>query len=245
MVDGLSPPPPLADLLARGALALFLDFDGTLIDIAPRPDAIRVPGSLSARLRSLSERLDGRLALISGRSIEDLERHCGSLPMALAGSHGADLRPTGRPSDPTSVAGLPHFVVSEVEQFAAREALVFEGKPHGAALHSRELAEKEDMALLFMESLAQRHGLMVKRGKFVAELVRPGAHKGAAVAALMQQPPFAGAAPVFVGDDVTDEDGFAAAIERGGFGVAVGERRSERAAYRLSDPAAVHDWLNL
>jgi trehalose 6-phosphate phosphatase len=96
-----------------------------------------------------------------------------------------------------------------------------------------------------LDDLAARHGLAVKRGKFVAELVRPGADKGAAVRAFMSAPPFAGAMPVFVGDDVTDEDGFAEAMRHGGLAITVGPRDSRLAAYGLADPSAVHHWLGL
>ncbi|QYU71248.1 hypothetical protein J4558_01785 [Leptolyngbya sp. 15MV] len=96
-----------------------------------------------------------------------------------------------------------------------------------------------------MDELAARHGLKVKRGKFVAELVRPGADKGAAVRAFMAEMPFAGSRPVFIGDDVTDEDGFAAASEQGGLAITVGPRDSRLARFGLADPSAVRDWLGL
>src|SRR5690606_23919201 len=84
--DHLKPPPPLADLIHPRPIALFLDFDGTLVEIADTPDSIVVPDSLSARLDVLSDRLGGRLALVSGRGIEDVERHCGTIAVAIAGS---------------------------------------------------------------------------------------------------------------------------------------------------------------
>jgi trehalose 6-phosphate phosphatase len=96
-----------------------------------------------------------------------------------------------------------------------------------------------------MDDLASRHGLAVKRGKFVAELVGAGADKGAAVRAFLADEPFAGARPVFVGDDVTDEDGFAGALAAGGLAITVGPRDSARATHGLADPAAVHHWLGL
>ncbi|MEC8836191.1 MAG: trehalose-phosphatase [Pseudomonadota bacterium] len=99
--------------------------------------------------------------------------------------------------------------------------------------------------MAFAEEFAASRELCVTSGKGVAELVRPGATKAAAVEAFMQVAPFAGAAPVFIGDDVTDEDGFAGAIEHGGFGIAVGERPSEKARYGLDSVAAVHHWLEI
>lgn len=237
-------PPPLSELVARGPLALFLDFDGTLVEIAGSPDAIVVPVDLSDRLSALSDRLGGRLALVSGRGIVDVESHCGTLAIAVAGSHGAARRMAGS-RDTGLLEPLPAAVVAEIEQFALANAVAFERKPHGAALHSRGAPEREDDCLAFMVALAGQHGLVAKRGKMVVELVQPGADKGAAVDAFMALDPFAGATPVFVGDDITDEDGFAACLRLGGFGIAVGERESALARYSLADPAAVQDWLHL
>lgn len=243
--DDLPPPPPFDRLLAKGPVALFLDFDGTLIDIAETPDSIAVPADLARQLAALSARLDGRLALVSGRSIENLEAHLGPLSLACAGSHGAARRAAdgawlGKQPSPIDVS-----IVGEVESFAAEAGAAFEPKEHGAALHSRAAPSIEEHCGLFMDDLASRHGLAVKRGKFVAELVRPGADKGAAVRAFMASEPFIDATPVFVGDDVTDEDGFESVIAVGGMAVTVGPRDSKRATFGLADPAAVHHWLGL
>jgi trehalose 6-phosphate phosphatase len=244
LADHVSPP-PLAHLLAKGPLALFLDFDGTLVELAASPATISIPPGLTEGLVRLSARLGGRLALVSGRSIEDLERHCGALAVECAGSHGverrrADGRPFGDPPEP-----LPGEVHAAVGRFASENAVSYEPKPHGAALHSRLAPQTEERCALFMSDLAAAHGLVLKRGKHVAELVRPGADKGAAVRAFMDEAPFADGRPVFVGDDITDEDGFAAASELGGFGIAVGERPTRAARYGLAGPAAVKQWLGL
>ena len=239
------PPPQLSALLAQGPLALFVDFDGTLIDIAPSPDAIVVPVSLAQRLAALSATLDGRLALVSGRGIDDIERHCGALAVALAGPHGAARRLADGRGCGTGPAPIPAQVVAEIESFALREVVTFEHKPHGAALHSRGAPDREDDCLAFMTGLAERHGLVAKPGKRVVELVHPGADKGTAVELFMAEAPFSGSMPVFIGDDATDEDGFAACARLGGFGIAVGERPSDHAAFYLSGPEAVHSWLRL
>lgn len=241
----LPSPPPFEDLLAQAPLALFLDFDGTLVDLAQTPSAIVVPARFAKGLAGLSARLSGRLALVSGRSIEDLERHCGPLAVECAGSHGAerrrsDGRALGLPPEP-----LPERVLGQVDRFARENAVAYEAKPHGAALHSRTVPDMEERCALFMAELAAAHGLVLKRGKRVAELVRPGADKGAAVREFMAAEPFIGAVPVFLGDDVTDEDGFAAAGDLGGFGIAVGSRPTQAARYGLADPAAVQQWLAL
>lgn len=241
----LPSPPPLENLLADGPLALFLDFDGTLVDLAPTPGAIAVPPGFGRRLISLSERLDGRLAVVSGRSIADLERHCGSLAIHCAGSHGAECRRAdGGLVEPAPV-GLTREVLDEIACFARVNGVDYEAKPYGAALHSRAAPEMEGDCALFMADLAAAHGLAVKRGKRVAELVRPGTDKGSAVRKFMSAAPFAGSCAVFVGDDLTDEDGFAACGAWGGFGIAVGPRPTENARFGLADPAAVQQWLGL
>ena len=238
------PPPSLRSLAERGPLALFLDFDGTLVDIAVEPGAIAVSPGLTANLAALSKRLTGRLALISGRAIENLEQHCGRLAVACGGSHGAALRA----ADGTILKAdepLSPEIMREAREWAQARGIFIESKPHGVALHSRTTPELEENCALYLAMLAGRHGLAVKRGKRVAELVRPGADKGGAVRQFMAQPPFAGAIPVFIGDDVTDEDGFVACGTLGGFGIAVGERLSQAARFHLSDPAAVRQWASL
>jgi trehalose 6-phosphate phosphatase len=243
--SNLQAPPGLDKLSETGPLALFLDFDGTLVEIAELPSAIIVPDDLADRLARLSNRLDGRLALISGRAIADLERHLGSLQVARAGSHGiarmlADGAPFGEEPD-----ALPAAAGRSLRAFAAAHGLTLEEKPHGAALHYRAARHLEEAGIDFADRLANLHGLSVKRGNCVIELVRPGADKGGAVRAFMGLEPFAGSRPVFIGDDITDEDGFSAAAELGGFGVLVGDRRPTAAGYSLADTAAVHDWLGL
>lgn len=241
----LPAPPSLGDLLREHPTALLLDFDGTLVDLAPTPDGIVLSPRLAERLVELSARIGGRLALVSGRDIENLEAHLGSLRIACAGSHGAEVRTAAGQRLGSAALPLPPKVIELVSAWARREGADFEAKPHGAALHSRGRPDLEPACALFLEGLAESHGLTVKRGKFVAELIRPGPDKGAAVHSLMGTAPFAGARPVFLGDDVTDEDGFAAARDLGGLAIAVGPRPAAQADYALADPAAVHQWLGL
>lgn len=248
MIDAgaIGAPPPLGELAGAGPVALFLDFDGTLVEIAPAPDAISVPRALARRLERLSERLGGRLALVSGRSAVDIASHIGAPAIARAGSHGVErLRADGSPIGAEPVP-LPGEIEQAVHDFAdARPGARFERKSHGAALHFRAAPELEAEAIAFAEELALRHGLWVKLGKCVVELVQPGADKAGAVRAFMAEEPFAGSLPIFVGDDITDEDGFRAAREMGGFGVIVGARTDTLAKYRLASPAKVHEWLEL
>mgnify|MGYP001484226079 CR=1 FL=1 len=238
----LPPPPPLADI---DRSALFLDFDGTLVGIADTPDAILVPGDLGARLGLLSQKLNGRLALISGRAVDDLGRHLGDMSFARAGSHGmARYGRDGilRGDEPLPI---PPQVNDALRDFAAREGVMFEAKPHGGALHFRIRPEAMDAVNRFAEELALKFGMSVKVGKQVTEVVHRGADKGEAVRAFMRDAEFFDSTPIFVGDDVTDEDGFTAVADLGGFGVIVGDRRPTAARYQLASVAEVHQWLGL
>ena len=235
------PPPPLS--LLAGA-ALFLDFDGTLVELAEAPDAIRVPGELHGLLERLAALLEGRLAIVSGRALDDLDRHVRCGGVAASGSHGLELRlPDGSTLPVARPAGLD-TAREEVRRFAASdERLVVEDKPASVALHFRQAPERAAEAAAFADALAQRTGLVVQKGKMVAELRPAGADKGDALKALMREPAFAGARPLFMGDDLTDEHAFAAAAELGGAGVLVGPIRPTAAQYRLEGVSAVAQWL--
>lgn len=244
-VIDLPSPPPLDRLADARPIALFLDFDGTLVDLAHAPGAINVPPDLGDRLRVLADRLEGRLALISGRSLEDLGVHCPIDGIACAGSHGA-----ARQDAAGVTIGEPPLAIApdalEALRAGAREfGLMLEAKPHGAALHYRTHPDRAELARALADEVAARFGLAIKPGKGVVELTQTGAHKGGAVRAFLALPPFAGAMPVFIGDDVTDEDGMIACEEAGGFGILVGDRTPTVARYGLPDVSAVYEWLSL
>jgi len=236
----LQPPPPG---LLDGA-ALFLDFDGTLVELAETPDSIRVSPDLGPLLERLRRRLDGRLAIVSGRSLADLERHIPASGIAFSGSHGLELRLPEGTSLPLSVPIGLDDVRARVDAFAAGdEGLLVEEKPAGIALHYRRAPDLESQVVSFMAALAEETGLLVQGGKMVAELRPAGPTKGDAIRALMAEPAFAGARPVVVGDDLTDEDAFDAAADLGGAGVLVGPPRPTSAAWRIDDVAGVARWL--
>ena len=241
----LAQPPGLAGLRSGRPVALFLDFDGTLVEIAPTPDAIVVPPGLAGQLERLDAALGGRLALVSGRALDNIAQHLGSPAIARAGSHGASCLLADGTRLGAEPQALPAVVLDSLAAFCGDHELEFERKQHGAAIHYRSSPELEARARGFATGLAEEHALATKFGKCVVELVRPGAGKAGAVQAFMAQAPFTGALPVFVGDDVTDEDGFRAVAELGGFGIKVGEGSETLAQYGLQSVAEVHAWLEL
>ncbi|MEP5939241.1 MAG: trehalose-phosphatase [Erythrobacter sp.] len=245
IATGLQIPPSLGALEAAGAISLFLDFDGTLVEIAAGPDAIMVPPTLPTGLAQLDERMERRFALVSGRALDDIATHLGELPIAKAGSHGSDCRQADGVIIGDNAQPLDPSITRQLSEFAQQQGLDFERKSHGAALHFRSKPELEERAMRFATRLAEAHNLDIKTGKCVAELVAKGAGKGQAVLAFMKTSPFAGSQPWFIGDDVTDEDGFAACAQLGGGGILVGHRDKTAAKYALPDVAGVYEWLGL
>jgi len=236
------PLPPALNSLPDGAL--FLDFDGTLVDIAPHPDAIQVPSDLPDRLTQLSAQLGGRLALISGRSLADLDKHLGRLDLAMAGSHGGEIRPAGSNEVLSLTSPLPGEVVSGLQKIAQDHGgLLVERKPFSAAIHYRANPEAETDVVARANALGKNSQVAVKRGKMVVELVMPGSDKGRAVMQFMEMPEFSGAHAIFVGDDITDEDAFKAIRNLQGEGVLVGPERETAATSRLASVDDVYTWL--
>lgn len=235
----LAPPP---DSLLDGA-ALFLDFDGTLVELAETPAAIRVPPGLAPLLARLKARLDGRLAIVSGRALADLDRHIWPDGVSVSGSHGLETRLTDGTLLPLEIPDGMDEVRARVRDFASTDGLLVEDKPAGVALHYRQAPDEAEAARMFMDALAAEWGLTVQHGAMVAEVRAPGGDKGDAMRAFMAEPPFRGARPVFVGDDLTDEHAFVAAAELGGAGVLVGPMRETAARYRLASVAGVAEWL--
>ncbi|HVJ00244.1 MAG TPA: trehalose-phosphatase [Sphingomonas sp.] len=235
---------PPADLL-DGA-SLFLDFDGTLVDLADRPGDVAVDPALIALLDRLASRLDNRVALVSGRSVAQLDGFFGAngKTLAIVGSHGAEHRPAGgvitRPDRPQALDAAQKLIA---ETFAGRTGVVIEEKSLGVGVHYRLDPSAETDARALVDKIAAAHGLGVQHGKMMVELRLPGFDKGSAIAAMLSEPPFAGHRPVFLGDDLTDEPGFAACAAAGGVGVLVGALRETAATYRLDGVAAVHTWL--
>ncbi|HZY17065.1 MAG TPA: trehalose-phosphatase [Ramlibacter sp.] len=221
------------------ACALFLDFDGTLVDIAPEPGAVVVPSGLVPTLAALQAYLGGAVAVVSGRPIREIDQFLGPLRLPAAGVHGAERRSAGGQIE--RIAGQPlHAVELAVQALAARHpVLIVEHKQASIALHYRKAPELEAACLDAMhKAVAQSPGLTLLRGKMVVEAKPGSASKGQAIEAFLREAPFAGRTPVFVGDDITDEIGFSTVQRLGGLGVKVGEGPTV-AWQRLADPGAL------
>ena len=226
--------------------ALFLDVDGTLLEIRDRPESVSADSGLIELLDTLSSRVDGALSLVSGRSIADIDRIFAPAKFPAAGSHGAELRV--HPSDDVDIAttALPTGVLSRLSKFSAsHEGLLLERKSGGASLHYRMAPELKAQCRQLIDELMNEIGQEFRLipGKMVFELAPRGHNKGKAIAAMMNRKPFVGRRPVFVGDDVTDEDGFRTVNALRGVSVRVGEHRDSAAAYSLGSVADVRHWL--
>jgi len=224
--------------------ALFLDLDGTLAPIAPRPQDVCLDEGRRAQLHGLAQHLQGRLAILSGRTIADVDRILGGVVVPVAGVHGLERRGAdGRIHRAEPSPGLAP-ARSVLRAFALEHpGLLLEDKNLSLSLHYRAAPEMGASSRGLAERLAQAHGLALQPGVMVVELRTPGADKGDALAAYMAEAPFAGAEPVFVGDDLTDENGFTAARALGGTGVLVGPGRPTSAQSRLADVGAVFAWI--
>lgn len=229
--------------------ALFLDFDGTLVDIAARPDAVRVADGLIATLAGLRQALGGALAIVTGRTLADIDRHLDPLRLVVASEHGAHCRC----GDVDQDGGHPGRRAHRLAEAALRlqqaigpyPRLLLEQKTSGLALHFRNAPQLEPLcSALMQELLGDMPGMELLRGKCVLELKPLDASKGQAVMDLMQLPPFRSRVPLFIGDDVTDEHAFSAAQRMGGFGVKVGGGKT-LALLRCESPEEVREWLAL
>ncbi|HYD28507.1 trehalose-phosphatase [Brevundimonas sp.] len=235
------PPPPIR--LPRPAL--FLDLDGVLAPLAETPDAVVPHPERTATLRAVADRLDGRVAIVSGRTIAEIDRIAEAAAASASGVHGLERRRADGSLHRAEAAPAVREAVAAFEDFArTRPGVIVEDKAVSAGLHFRGAQAEADPAMALARRLAERTGLTLQAGNLVVELKTPGTSKGTALTDFMQEPPFAGAVPVMLGDDLTDEDGFRAAAALGGFGVLVGPVRESAARYGLPDVAAVLAWLN-
>lgn len=238
--DFLPRPAPLQPL----GDALFLDFDGTLAPLVQRPGDTILAISVRRVLIRLRTLLAGRIAIVSGRSLGVIDRMVAIDGFPVAGVHGLERRSASGVMTKVAASERIAAIRQEFGALVTRwPQLYLEDKGPSLALHYRMAPDLAPIAREAAEAAASRHGLSIQTGKMVVEVHEPGPDKGAAVTAFMAEPPFSGARPVFVGDDVTDESGFAAATRLGGFGVLVGLPRATAAAFSLADVQDVEAWL--
>jgi trehalose 6-phosphate phosphatase len=227
--------------------ALFLDVDGTLLEIAETPQGVHVPTSLKQLLDEVRWRLDGALALVSGRSLNNLDQLFTPLRFIASGVHGCERRTAdGHVLRPEVDAATIARVRTQLAEFVrGHEGLLLEDKHYAVAMHFRRAPEMREEVYRIMNDMLLQLGPMfaLQAGKNVLEL-RPGAWtKGSSITAFMQEQPFVGRTPVFIGDDVTDEDAFAVVNEMSGVSIHVGNPAATLARHRLGGVSEVLRWL--
>ncbi|HEY1075497.1 MAG TPA: trehalose-phosphatase [Fontimonas sp.] len=224
--------------------AYLSDFDGTLVELAARPEAIRPAAGLAGWLQQLRLHLDDAVAIVTGRRLADVERYLAPLQLIGAGAHGAERRlshggpiaPVVEPLDPTMTAQIEAAI-------ADLQDVWVENKTYALAVHFRQNPAAADDCLGRVQHVAAAYSqVIVLNGHAVVEVRRAGIGKGAAVGDLLSHPVFAGRRPFFVGDDFADEEGFHVVQAAGGVGIKVGGGETA-AHYRLADVAAVHEWI--
>lgn len=224
--------------------AILLDIDGTLAPIAARPQDVRPDARRTRLLERLKEGLEGRLAVVTGRTLEDVDRILEGRITCVAAVHGLVRRYCdGGLHEPEPHPGLPR-AVRALREFAGKDAgLLVEEKGASVALHFRLARAYAAEARLLATRLAAETGLSVQHGDMVEELRTPGPAKGDSIRDFMASPAFEGAVPIFAGDDITDEHGFAEVWRLGGFGVLVGRPRETHARFGLRNVEDVLAWL--
>jgi trehalose 6-phosphate phosphatase len=244
----MSSPLPAPPALRVAEIALFLDVDGTLVEIEREPGAVHVPERLCAILAELNQATDGALALVSGRSLTQLDRLFSPLQLSAAGLHGLERRNlqcgTVR-SEPDPAIFEP--AKARLGAFAdGHPGVLLEDKELTLALHYRNAPELAQQAMAVARDAVadSKGGLVLLGGKMVLELKPPGCDKGHAIAAFMEEPPFRGHRPVFAGDDVTDESGFAIINRLGGVSIRIGDDSGRTVAiYGHRDVTSMQNWL--
>lgn len=233
--------PPILDL---SHTALFLDLDGTLADIADTPGAVGPVPDRTRTLRALARALDGRLAVLSGRELSEIDRILETSVTAAAGLHGLDRRTAqGRLHTTPPAPALSDARACLSTLAKAQRGLLLEDKGTSVALHYRLAPDAGPAVVDCARRLARQTGLILQEGHMVAELRTPGPDKGEALRLFMDEAPFSLARPVMIGDDLTDEDAFRAALDLGGDAILVGLPRRSAARWRLESPAELLAWL--
>ena len=223
--------------------AFFLDVDGTLLGFKERPEDVIADDELHSLLKRLRMLASDAVALVSGRTVEDLDRIMAPLVLPAGGVHGADLRFADRRRETIEGDALADVRERTQTFISTHEGLRFEDKGGTTfALHYRQAPDLADEVARFLDRVIEGRDLMVQHGKMVAEVKPKSCHKGIAIETLMRAPPFAGRVPFFMGDDLTDEHGFASVNRLGGISIKVGEGETI-AQHRLAGTDGVRDLL--
>ena len=234
-----TPPPPSLEW------CLFLDVDGTLIELTDSPLATHANPELKTLLNQVAERLGGAVALVSGRSIDYLDALFSPLRLPAAGLHGVERR---KATGAVQGAGF-HDSQLDAARIGVKKLVIahpgtsVEDKGRTLAVHFRMAPQCESSVRESVVALARPLGsnYHIQEGNMVLEIKPRGFSKATAIRAFMAEPPFSGRMPVFIGDDLTDQDGLQVVEEQGGISIAVGDR--VHGQYRVDSPAAVHQWL--
>ncbi len=228
--------------------ALFLDVDGTLLEFAATPDGVVVPDTLIALLEALDKKLNGALGFVSGRQIKVLDQLFAPLRLPAAGVHGGEIRIAPALIHHTAAVGdeFPQHLLDSIDNVARQFPGVFtEPKRYSIAVHYTKAPHLRELVRSSVEAALSHHraeGVEIVEAHHVIEVKAIGFNKGTAIATLMKSGPFRGRVPVFIGDDVTDEDGFAVVRAAGGRAYSVATRRA-RTTYTFADPRSVREWL--
>jgi trehalose 6-phosphate phosphatase len=231
----------------QGGWALFLDVDGTIVELAETPRDVRVPADLKELLSSLSLQLDGALALVSGRTVADLDALFAPFQFCVAGVHGCERRDASghvtRPALATHLLDRARDTVARLVR--DNPGLLLEDKQLGLAVHFRRAPHLRQFVAAILKSVLETLGpaFCLQQGKCVYE-IRPATwSKGSALSSFMSEAPFRGRIPVFVGDDLTDEDAFAYVNQHDGLSLRVGSGSPSAAQYSFANTADVLAWL--
>jgi trehalose 6-phosphate phosphatase len=232
--------------LSDASVALFLDVDGTLLDLAARPDEVVTPVGLVKTLAEAERKLAGALALISGRSIDDIDQLFTPLRLRVSGVHGAEIRfdPDGSTA-PAVANGLPQSLLAALRRAVESFPGAFvEDKRFSFTVHYRLAPSAEGPLRNIVEGLVDSIPTRVDimDAHCAIEIKSPCFDKGGAIATFLSTSTFSGRKPIFVGDDTTDESGFALVSARGGCAYSVGRPRPG-AIGSFSAPQAVRGWL--
>ena len=228
-------------------IALFLDIDGTLLEIAEKPESVVVPQKLKRLISELRSCLEGAVAFISGRSIANIDKLFEPLKLPTSGKHGLERRDALGQRH-----GSEYLALQEIKSFRKElgkfvlqnPGTILEDKGETVALHYRLRPKAKEQAHKIIRSLLLHHKkLEIIAGKMVFEVRPKSSNKGIAIASFLEEPPFFGKTPIFIGDDRSDEDGFKMVNERGGLSILVSHKSPSEARWRLDDVSEVKIWL--